>query len=630
MYYHTTFAPKEKIDYSDVMSELVAGQLIYDIFPADRDLQIYSYTPKSLTGDGEDIKITLKSVNLKFSFLVYLDLDKIEKEKVPADSPMKFKGFTWQGGYNNELVIKKTDPNYTKTGTYYILIQKEFKKSDVTTESIASFYLDVTTPSTPLQLVEGLEHSTRLDDDFAEQTYWYAHFNLDKSIELNVNIFVGMVNIYVNTTSFKSSDLQVPEAKSHLLKYAEFIRESTTFKIPPEALKKVCKSGEECEIFIMVQRASAVYDTDYLIVGKSSEQRVELLTPGIVKTGTLAKGQTKYFYIEEMTKRKATSIMVHFDSGVGEMYVRIPEKPEALNAMNLPNETNYNYKGEYTYMGNLVQIPSSVYNSITKTNPKIQIQIAIVATGDASEEEGEEQTKFKISYSSDPRKISQNLPWNGFITAGEFQYFELHFEKNTKNIYISLSNMNGGDADLYMNYGLEPLPTTGQADWFSVNPGHEFLSIKSNDKVYKTKKIENMGGDYSLLVIGYTDTSYTLFISSGDNVIFPMMENTPITCKCHNPNDKCYFNYENFDSIYRNSFEGEKKTANILFLTNYLYGRGNLYAKFVKSSKFYEMTDVINAFPTESDHYQTKEDFANPNLLRVSYDKNDTSISANS
>ena len=288
LYYHTTFAPKEKIDYSDVMSELVAGQLIYDIFPADRDLQIYSYTPKSLTGDGEDIKITLKSVNLKFSFLVYLDLDKIEKEKVPADSPMKFKGFTWQGGYNNELVIKKTDPNYTKTGTYYILIQKEFKKSDVTTESIASFYLDVTTPSTPLQLVEGLEHSTRLDDDFAEQTYWYAHFNLDKSIELNVNIFVGMVNIYVNTTSFKSSDLQIPEAKSHLLKYAEFIRESTTFKIPPEALKKVCKSGEECEIFIMVQRASAVYDTDYstgyMGIAENIAQLAEQLSEGALKS----------------------------------------------------------------------------------------------------------------------------------------------------------------------------------------------------------------------------------------------------------------------------------------------------------------------------------------------------------
>ncbi|MCQ2815915.1 MAG: hypothetical protein MJ252_01495 [archaeon] len=633
LYYYVTYPPKKEIDYSDVMSEISSGEIIYDIFPLDRDFQIYSYTPKQYTiADNEDIKITLKSVNLKFTFLVYLDLQKIET--VPGKSSFeKYKGYVWKSGYNSELVIKKSDPNYTKKGPYYIVVIKDFDDSEVVSDSIASLYIDITTPSTPLQLIEGLEHKTVLTDEFKFQTYWYTHYDLNSAFELNLNLFSGIANIYANTTSFTSEDISNTEKKNTLAIADEYIRTSGKYTISAENLKRDCGLLGRCEIFIVVQRASRHSNVDYLISGKSQQNKMELITAGLVKTGSMRKHQTRYFYVEEMKKRQATVIMVHFDAGIGDVYVRIPPRPESGENIKYPSENNYDYKGSYTYMGSYVQIPSSVYDALSPTNPKIQIQIAIVGKSPDYEEDEDEERRliqFKISYSSDPRKISQNVPWNGFISAGEAQYYQLYFEHYTKNIYISLSNMNGGDADLYMNYGLDPLPTSGNSDWYSANPGHEFLSIKEDDPVFKKKELRNMGGVYSLLVIGYTNTSFTLFISSGDEVIFPMMENSPITCKCEKENDKCYFNYDNFDLVYATSFTEEKTKADMIFASQYVYGSGQLYAKFIDSSEFYAKENVINAFPTEKDHYKTKEYFANQNLLKVSFDKSDSKISRNS
>ena len=37
-------------------------------------------------------------------------------------------------------------------------------------------------------------------------------------------------------------------------------------------------------------------DSDYLIVGKSTQETMELLVPGLVKTGQVEKGKTKYYF----------------------------------------------------------------------------------------------------------------------------------------------------------------------------------------------------------------------------------------------------------------------------------------------------------------------------------------------
>jgi hypothetical protein len=102
-----------------------------------------------------------------------------------------------------------------------------------------------------------------------------------------------------------------------------------------------------------------------------------------------------------------------------------------------------------------------------------------------------------------------------------------------------------GDADLYLNYGLDKAPSPSEHDWFSVNMGHEYIDINENDKFFREKKINNISGYYSLLIVGFTETTYTLFISSHDENVFPLYDNSPISCKCESKGDKCFFRYDN-------------------------------------------------------------------------------------
>jgi len=76
-----------------------------------------------------------------------------------------------------------------------------------------------------------------------------------------------------------------------------------------------------------------------------------------------------------------------------------------------------------------------------------------------------------------------------------------------------------GDADIYLNYG-ESLPTSKKYDWKSNQINHEFIDINKNNEFFISRNITSLKGFYTLLVAGFIDTSYTLFISNHKNVIF--------------------------------------------------------------------------------------------------------------
>ena len=86
-----------------------------------------------------------------------------------------------------------------------------------------------------------------------------------------------------------------------------------------------------------------------------------------------------------------------------------------------------------------------------------------------------------------------------------------------------------GDADLYLNYGIDKPPSPNEHHWYSVNLGHEYIDISEKDEFYKKNKLNSMAGYYSLLIVGFTETTYTLFISSHDDNIFPLSDNTTIS-----------------------------------------------------------------------------------------------------
>ena len=197
------------------------------------------------------------------------------------------------------------------------------------------------------------------------------------------------------------------------------------------------------------------------------------------------------------------------------------------------------YMGVDTYMGKLITIPPKVFDRINSQSLKLQILISVIPYISDSN-----KVEYTISYGSEPKRISQNVPYQSFLSAGEMHYFTFYFDESTENIYISLSNMNG-DADMYMNYGNDKLPTVNDYHWSSNTIGHEYIDINIKDPFFKRKQIKSLNGYYTLLILGYTETTYTLYVSSHADKIFPLYDNIPVSCQCQISGEKCYFRYNN-------------------------------------------------------------------------------------
>ena len=143
-----------------------------------------------------------------------------------------------------------------------------------------------------------------------------------------------------------------------------------------------------------------------------------------------------------------------------------------------------------------------------------------------------------------------------------------------------------GDADLFLNYGNEIFPTPDLSDWKSSNTGHEYIDFNIEDPFFKKNKIENLSGYYTLLVSGYSSTSYTLFISTHDEVVYPLLENNPVICQCEEKGEKCFFRY---DKVYSkiNSYLNIEENE-IIFTSQFLYGDGELYGSIYKDQDLNE------------------------------------------
>ena len=158
-----------------------------------------------------------------------------------------------------------------------------------------------------------------------------------------------------------------------------------------------------------------------------------------------------------------------------------------------------------------------------------------------------------------------------------------------------------GDADMYLNHG-EILPTSKNYNWKSNQINHEFIDINKNDKFFVTRNITSVSGFYSLLIIGFSDTSYTLFINNHKNIIFPLRNNKKATCLCKNIDDKCLFR---FTDVFMNKNKEYGINYNeIIFTLNYLYGNGIIYAKVVKDEEISKLKNVSisQIFPTQDNY----------------------------
>ena len=395
--------------------------------------------------------------------------------------------------------------------------------------------------------------------------------------------------------------------------------------------------NDKCDLFFYIVQNPLTRkfnkDSQYIITIKNILNKASILLSGHVYKNKLKSNKEEYFIIEEVKHRQSLTISAKFNHGNGNIYAKIINNNEELNNKELifPNSSYFDFQGNSIYMGKMLQIPGSIFSKIGKTITRIKILLTIVVNTYIANDQKE--IEYSLSFSDEAKRINQNIPYNNFINSGEFNYYSFYFDKNTQNILISLSNMNG-DADLFLNYGNEIYPTPSEYDWGSNNIGHEYIDININYEFFKKHNINNLSGYYTLLVVGYTNTTYTLFISSHDEYIFKLIDNTPINCKCETKDDKCYFRYDDIikkHQIYDTLLNNDTSTNNteIIFTTQYLYGNGKMYASIIKEQEIYTNSDnkkYIDFFPSKLNNDFNNDEYGKRNYLKINVEENKYSI----
>ena len=653
LYFYTTLNEiKDKnITMNDVTASLKEGQMIKDYFPHDIDYKIYSYTPQL----KKDIKIILTRINVKFNFFVFKDFNKIIYKKYLENIYIeKIEGYDWASDVNNEITISKDDPKFNLNETLYILVTKnemdEMKNIEedfysIEDNVIMEYYIGLTQEGIPFVLNEGIEHSETLSEKYKAENYFYSHYNLSESFILDIMILNGDIDIYIDVKEITENDIKSIQNNEYnfittkTLKYQLGIDNYYNFELSKEYFEQYYNNKnnnynnnymeDSCQIFIYITQGQMSKkhkkDSQYIITPKSSKNKGKMILSGNVYQGELNPEEKVFFYIEEIKSLKSCTIYVNFYSPGGEVYVRIPENPEIGKDIIYPNSTYYDYKGKMNMMGKEIKIPEKVFDRTKTKSLKVQIFITIEASNMVRTMNFKKNTlKYSIYFSSESKRINQNIPYTFYIQQGEYHYYMFYFDSSTENIYISLSNMNG-DADLYLNYGDEEYPTPEDSNWASLTSGQEYISINKDDKFFKEKDIKDISGYYTLLVTGVTNTTYTLFISSFKDKVFPLTDNTPVNCRCEHKKEKCYFRY---NKIFKDSTDKNINYNEIIFTSEYKYGNGKMYAKIMKERELnYEFRNknYISFFPDEKNYQFSNSEKGKRNYMKVIVDKDNYS-----
>ena len=666
LYYYVTYkkdkTQKQKDEkLPEVTMNIEIGQIITDYFPNDIRYKIYSFT--TLSNKNSNLKIFLDRVNVDFSVYVYSDISKFkilqlyEIGRNEDEEPIS--GYDWKSQGNNEINILKSDPKFIPNHMYYIVIAPNLPKHPGQIASLADlfrrfpfqwnsteimdqkapikFYLGVTEVNEQVTISEGMPHVLTLNKNYTGQTYFYEHYDIDKVFQLDINVLMGEIDVFVDVKeininlldklNYNNSDLEMQIQGSMI--YKTGISDNfESFIINTDYLKKYKNlENNGIKLYFYIRRSKTAVEDDieckYSITQKSSENKGEILQPGLIKNSKLEKGQKHFYIIEEVKKRKGGGVIkVNFDGGSGNLFVRIPKTPESKN-IRFPSIGEHDYVGEMVYSGKIVKIPKEVYERLNSETLSLQILITVEAglgsqypqdwNNDINNNNlKKEEIYYSISYSDEPKMMNLNSPYDGYISKGEMQYYSFYFDENVKNIYFGLYNMNG-DVDMYLNYGVT-LPTETLNDWKSVDLSHEYIDLNKDDPFFKKQGLNSVSGHYTLLIEGFTNSSYSLFVSTHDQTVLPLRNNRPIPCICQTKGEKCFLRYnEVFDK------ENKKKgilNNNIIFTTQYLYGNGKMFAKLYKDSEIHG-ENFYKFFPNEKEYDMSNKESNQRNYMKM-------------
>lgn len=623
--------------------------------------KVYSFNPK-LLADSEalDIRITLTPEHSEYNMFVVFDVNDIVFESLEYDTVVK--NFIWKSTHNNEIIISKSDTRYKKDCEYYIVIIPRLtnylytnnqalnnndtslndanannNSTDIANLRLHSFFfLGVTMENMPFVIQEGIPSSITLDSEYNSQNYWYYHYNISNPVLISLNVFYGRVDIYIDF--FYTEDIS--KSKSAI---SALDTDSNFISISPEKILNTLNNNNLnskdsnntlIPLYIMIKKSSFV-DAQYLLAIKSHAAKPEKLQSSVVRKEILLSGEYRNYFMH--LRRNETGLFnIIFNSGYGDLYLNIFSSDDYFNANNYPNSTNFQVQAADYYRGKTLQITEEM---LARCAASCKLMISVKGNNLGF---SDDKIEFSLSFYKGALKINQNQPYHNTIGEGELQFFRVYFGEKTKNVYISLTNMNG-DADVYVNYGSN-LPSFEKADWLSNTARNEFIEFDINDNFFVLNKLESISGEYTIMVNGFKKTTYSLYISDHPKKILPLNDDSPASCITKQDAEYCYFRYDDvydYDTIINDSYNNMNNNINntaaisrlkpsedldIVILTHFIYGSGEIYAKIYDDTDY----DILADFPDEMNYDFTNANSNKRNFLNLSIKKENPKYNTNS
>ena len=683
LYYYTyTNSTDNKIDLYSVDLNLINGQMIQDFFD-NRLFKIYNYEINE--GNFKDIRITVTQRNLDLNIFIYDNVNKINYELKDRnendikdtefmkeyDKIISFKNYLWSNLYDaKQIIIPFSELNEKvkkEQSLLFIVIAKKYfssknKNNEISFLNQNTFYLGVTNNVIPLNLYENIPHQATLNHlkNFSEQKYNFVHSDNNKKLSFAINVIAGSISF------------QIEIKKNKIIYYKnDYINRNEFVSISSPNLFKYCQNTG-CEFILTITQISKESPT-YMIFAHSDIERPLQLNPGILLHNQIQAGEYQFYILdfnpmEYDNQNKLGNILMRYRGGKAELYMKFYSYDVEPEIDNFPNENDYDYIGESTYAGKILHLDKNLYdkcisgynldnkdiNNNDNNNKKINSTINLINNKNNNNQincrffltvKGTELSFYKgtrieysLFYSHAVLEIGQGVPYTTSITAGEINYYKFSFDSNTKGIYITLYSISG-DADIYVNYG-NNLPSFNNYIWRSSQSQIDSIFIDLNDNFFVDNKKTSLEGLYTIMVYGYTNSTYTLTVTQGENKIIQLVPGTPSLCKVDEENKEklCYFRVENFanskkileedagglTNIIQKSVDIVEKDIHIVFSTKFIYGEGNIFVKLFKKS---EIDVKLKDFPNEKNNDYTND--MNSNIYNSGETKNNNNIKRN-
>ena len=596
--YYYTYEESDNLEHKTISMKLELGKIIQDFFPDKTNIKIYSFENKLYDEEKKNLFISLTKINVDCTFYIFKDLDDYKLDK----KLNSISGYIYKSNYNNELLMKSSDSNYISNKIFYIMVVKNrntYSNPINSENTYTSYHIGITDEDTPFILNEGIQQRIILNKDYNKQKYYYNH-RVEKNNSLIISIYTSYGRINPNIV-INNKNYTVQESNELLY-----------IKLDSKEIENYCEIPSNCKVELTLYK-NDYYNTNYLIVCKSSINSPEIITPGQIIKKSIFSGEYQYYIIETIPDENlGIRINTLFFDGYGEIYVNTNlNKSDLENNFPTKDKCEYSNTDKYNSLGQNLIIP---YEDI-KTNNLIRLYITIY--GNLPSYSGN-RIEYIISFSNLINNLETNKNYQFSIGKGEFQYFRFNINKRVKRLYITMSNKKS-DADLYLNYG-KKFPTIKIYDWKSTGGYNEFLDVSKDDNYFSKLGLNDIIGEYSLMIKSFGESTYNLFISSEDVKLLHISENSPNGCY-NEQNDICYFRFENINDFSVKDL----KEKEILFYIEYTFGSGKIYANLFENGNY---DNIMKNLP-----YVRKYEYTNEksySFLKIKLDRKNTKYTINS